>query len=109
MVPIVRIKNNSMSCDCEIIPLQASRSHPSPTMQTFLDLSYSLGEETIFWPGGEGFKLCIDCCDVAEENSSGGYFYAAGTFTCAEHGGCFVSNLYRIRIYNIFLLFLCHA
>jgi kynurenine formamidase len=45
-----------------------------------------MDEATIFWPGGEKFKLCMECC-VSEEH---GYHYAAGVFSCAEHGGTHV-------------------
>lgn len=52
----------------------------------FFDLSYPINDQTIFWPGGEGFKLCMNC----STNHTFGYDYAAGTFTCAEHGGTHV-------------------
>lgn len=48
-----------------------------------IDLGHPLDSSSIFWPGGEGFKLCI--------TTSGGNqtedFYAAGNFSCSEHGG----------------------
>lgn len=49
-----------------------------------LDLGYEMNEGTIFWPGGEGFKLCINHCGEDKD------FYAAGSFSCAEHGGTHV-------------------
>jgi kynurenine formamidase len=52
----------------------------------FVDLSYPLNSNTIFWPGGEGFTLCMNCVSSPEH----GYDYAAGCFTCAEHGGTHV-------------------
>ena len=51
-----------------------------------VDLSYSFNDTTIFWPGGENFKLCMEC----SINSEHGYDYAAGVFSCAEHGGTHV-------------------
>jgi kynurenine formamidase len=51
-----------------------------------IDLSYPLDENTIFWPGGEGFNLCMNCCKSEEY----GYDYAAGKITCSEHGGTHV-------------------
>lgn len=51
-----------------------------------VDLSYALNDATIFWPGGEKFKLCMDCSICPEF----GYHYAAGVFSCAEHGGTHV-------------------
>lgn len=58
---------------------------------TVYDLSYNLEESTIFWPGGEGFKLCMDCC----VDPVYGYDYAAGTFTTAEHGGTHIDAPYH--------------
>lgn len=46
------------------------------------DLSYPLGSDTIFWPGGESFKLCMGCSEDPVTKD----FYAAGVITCAEHG-----------------------
>lgn len=51
-----------------------------------IDLSYPLNDKTIFWPGGEKFKLCMEC----SVNTEYGYDYAAGSFSCAEHGGTHV-------------------
>lgn len=51
-----------------------------------IDLTYALNDSTIFWPGGDGFQLCMSC----SIDSKFGYDYAAGTFSCAEHGGTHV-------------------
>lgn len=51
-----------------------------------IDLSYAFDDATIFWPGGEKFKLCMEC----SVNPTHGYHYAAGVFSCAEHGGTHV-------------------
>ena len=51
-----------------------------------IDLSYPLNETTIFWPGGEKFKLCMRCTS----DDTTGNFYSAGVFSCAEHGGTHV-------------------
>lgn len=58
----------------------------------FLDLGYPLNSDTIYWPGGEGFKLCMSCSTVTVDTSGGPtvFDYAAGTFSCAEHGGTHV-------------------
>jgi kynurenine formamidase len=58
-----------------------------------VDLSYPLDEASIFWPGGEGFKLCMNCCTSAEF----GYKYAAGVITCAEHGGTHVDAPFHFK------------
>jgi len=49
-----------------------------------IDLGYSLSTDTIFWPGGDGFQLCMNCATVDDGVTS--YDYAAGVLTCAEHG-----------------------
>lgn len=56
-----------------------------------IDLGYPLNESTVFWPGGEGFQLCMSCAAVplppSSENEPTSYYdYAAGVFSCAEHG-----------------------
>lgn len=50
---------------------------------TWIDLSYSFGEDTIYWPTAGGFKLEVDF----KGHTDGGYYYEANTFTSAEHGG----------------------
>jgi len=48
-----------------------------------IDLGHPLDSSSIFWPGGEGFKLCMTTCG----GNQTGDFYAAGNFSCSEHGG----------------------
>jgi len=49
-----------------------------------VDLSHTYDEQTIFWPtAAEGFKLHHD----AEGMTPAGYYYAANSFSTAEHGG----------------------
>lgn len=49
---------------------------------TCIDLSYPLGKDTIYWPSDElGFQLCMNCSGSNQDDS----FYAAGSFSCAEH------------------------
>ena len=55
----------------------------------FIDLSYSYDNDTIFWPGGETYNHCLNVF------GSGKTHYAAGTFTCAEHGGTHVDAPYH--------------
>lgn len=49
----------------------------------WVDLTYSYGEETIYWPTAEGFRL--------EEESygmtPGGWFYSSYKYSASEHGG----------------------
>ena len=49
-----------------------------------VDLSHAYDEQTIFWPtAAEGFRLHKD----AEGVTAAGYYYAANSFSTAEHGG----------------------
>src|SRR6266581_3234860 len=48
-----------------------------------VDLSHDYGDETIFWPTAETFKLE----KVADGMTEQGYYYAANNFSGAEHGG----------------------
>src|SRR5262245_39019151 len=48
-----------------------------------VDLSYSFGPETIYWPTAEPFKLQR----VAYGRTSAGYWYVANNISMAEHGG----------------------
>ena len=62
-----------------------------------VDLGYALNADTIMWPGGEGFCLCMTSSgsspapgSSAEADGAANTYYAAGTFSCAEHGGTHV-------------------
>lgn len=49
-----------------------------------VDLTHSLGEDTLFWPTApSGFELE----SLARGQTEGGYFYAANRFCTPEHGG----------------------
>ena len=50
---------------------------------TWVDLSYTFSDETIYWPTAQSFSLER----VAAGMTPGGYFYAANNFSAAEHGG----------------------
>jgi kynurenine formamidase len=49
----------------------------------WIDLTYPLSEESIFWPTAQRFELRTDFAGHTE----GGYYYSAYSFTTAEHGG----------------------
>ena len=62
--------------------LGAGCAGKQPT-SSYLDLTHSFDEQTIYWPNNAPFRW---------EKSSwgmnpGGYWYSAGTFSAAEHGG----------------------
>lgn len=48
-----------------------------------IDLTYPFNEETVYWPTSDPFRREA----TAEGITDGGYYYAAGAFTSAEHGG----------------------
>jgi kynurenine formamidase len=50
---------------------------------TLIDLSHDYGDETVFWPTAEPFKLE----KVADGMTPQGYYYAANNFATSEHGG----------------------
>jgi kynurenine formamidase len=48
-----------------------------------IDLTYSFGKDTIYWPTGEGFKHE----KVAWGTAKGGYWYSSANYSASEHGG----------------------
>ena len=50
---------------------------------TLVDLSHDYGEETVFWPTADTFRLE----KVADGMTPQGYYYAANNFATSEHGG----------------------
>jgi kynurenine formamidase len=48
-----------------------------------IDLTYSFNEKTVYWPNAKGFHYEKDMWKTVP----GGYWYAAGNFSAAEHGG----------------------
>lgn len=50
---------------------------------TVIDLSYSFGADTVYWPTAEPFKLETDFAGETDK----GYYYSAYRYSGAEHGG----------------------
>ena len=48
-----------------------------------IDLTYSFGKETIYWPTAESFKLDTVFAGITDN----GFYYTAFQFCSAEHGG----------------------
>ncbi len=48
-----------------------------------IDLTYPFGQETVYWPTAEPFRLKIEAAGMTDK----GYYYAANSFCAAEHGG----------------------
>ena len=53
---------------------------------TIVDLSHSYGDDTVFWPTAERFKLTV----INDGVTPAGFYYAANNFSMAEHGGTHV-------------------
>ena len=63
----------------------AARARQAPTIDPgrVVDLSYSFGPDTIYWPTAQPFKMQR----VAWGRTPGGFFYYANNISMAEHGG----------------------
>jgi kynurenine formamidase len=59
------------------------RETPRIDPQRVIDLSYSFGPDTIYWPTAQPFRMQR----VAWGRTPGGYFYYANNIAMAEHGG----------------------
>jgi kynurenine formamidase len=70
-----------------VLCLLAGCSTPPPSSKIdsskLVDLSYTFDDKTVYWPNAEGFRHRKDSWKKTEA----GYWYAAGEFTSAEHGG----------------------
>lgn len=66
-----------------LVSASCARSRPAIDPRKLVDLSYAYDEKTIYWPNAKGFRHRKDVWAV----SPGGYWYAAGEFASAEHGG----------------------
>jgi kynurenine formamidase len=54
----------------------------------WIDLSYDLSSETVYWPTSDPFKLET----VSEGMTDQGYYYSAYKFSGAEHGGTHIDS-----------------
>src|SRR5512139_2004619 len=62
---------------------RSERVQPAIDPTKVVDLSYSFGPDTIYWPTAESFTLTA----VAHGRTPQGYWYAANNLCMAEHGG----------------------
>ena len=53
-----------------------------------VDLTYSFNQKTIYWPNAKGFRHQKDMWKASPR----GYWYAAGEFASAEHGGTHIDS-----------------
>ncbi|MEO5922460.1 MAG: cyclase family protein [Bryobacteraceae bacterium] len=70
--------------------LAASCSKPPSGIDSakLVDLSYTFDETTVYWPNAEGFRHRKDTWT----KTAAGFWYAAGEFTSAEHGGTHIDS-----------------
>jgi kynurenine formamidase len=52
----------------------------------WIDLTHEFSADTIYWPTAPGFELRVEAAGMTEQ----GYWYAANSFSTAEHGGTHV-------------------
>jgi len=71
----------SFIAGCSPTPLWQSAPLIDPVK--IIDLTYSFGPDTIYWPTAEGFKLERVSFGMTPQ----GYWYAANNMCLAEHGG----------------------
>lgn len=64
-------------------PIHADANDNPFANGTWVDLTHSFNEHTVYWPTAENFKKTT----VFEGNTDGGYYYSAYNFSGAEHGG----------------------
>ena len=70
-------------CSPAAAPPAPASAAVAPPAGELVDLSHAYDSTTIFWPTAEGFALH----KVADGETPAGYYYAANTFSGAEHGG----------------------
>src|SRR5215216_4969958 len=70
-------------CLVSALAPSCSSQEADPFAGRLVDLSYAYDEQTVFWPTAERFKLE----KVADGVTPQGYYYAANSFSTAEHGG----------------------
>jgi kynurenine formamidase len=61
----------------------AAQRNANPFGGRVIDLTYAFGEDTLYWPTAERFKLETDF----EGTTDKGFYYSAFRYTAAEHGG----------------------
>jgi kynurenine formamidase len=71
-----------------VVAIAASACSRAPSSSawpsgTLVDLSHDYGDQTVFWPTAESFKLEKVADGVTEQ----GYYYASNNFSSSEHGG----------------------
>ena len=77
----------TLSLGCQSAPAEnptdAVRAVFSGTGAEWIDMTYVLDENTVFWPTAQPFELEVVSAGVTDA----GYYYGANNFCTAEHGG----------------------
>lgn len=60
-----------------------AQRNTNPFSGRVIDLTYAFGDDTVYWPTAERFKLDTDF----EGTTDKGFYYSAYRYTAAEHGG----------------------
>jgi kynurenine formamidase len=60
-----------------------AQRNTKPFAGRVIDLTYAFGDDTVYWPTAERFKLDTDF----EGTTDKGFYYSAYRYTAAEHGG----------------------
>ncbi|XP_070206379.1 isatin hydrolase-like [Littorina saxatilis] len=63
--------------------LQRQQQQQQQQQERVVDLSHTLGPDTLFWPGFPGFNLT----HLVKGNTSGGFWLEANWISTSEHGG----------------------
>ncbi len=66
-----------------MVPLLLQSAFAANEQGSWVDLTYSLSDESVFWPTAMPFTLLTESEGITE----GGYYYSAYSFSAAEHGG----------------------
>lgn len=69
-----------------LLALAACAANPAPAPLhegRWIDLTHTLGEDSVFWPTADAFRHDT----VAEGETEGGYYYSAYNLFTSEHGG----------------------
>ena len=66
-----------------LVPLLLQPAFAANEQDSWVDLTYSLSNDSVFWPTARPFTLITESEGVTEA----GYYYSAYSFSAAEHGG----------------------
>ncbi len=72
-----------LSCSSSDTPAATDSETFSLPPGSIVDLSYSYGDDTVYWPTADKFEKTVD----AEGYTAGGYYYLSNTVRTSEHGG----------------------